>query len=289
MLKNTFRKVFHNKAAVFGLIIIAALLFVGLFADIIASHDPELVDITNKLAPSSREFPLGTDQMGRCMLCRLIYGIRISMFAAIKVTFIILIVGIPLGIIAGYCGGILDNLIMRMADIASTFPSTLLALAIVGIFGPSLDNLVLVFIFLWWAPFARIVRSSVFKLKETEFVMAAEANGCSRLKIIVRHILPNTLSPIIVYSTLRIAAVITHIASFSFIGLGSQPPTPDWGVMLNDGRQFIDTHPQMLLWPGLAIVIVVFAFNLFGEGLNDALIPTESETAIVKETGDINE
>ena len=128
----------------------------------------------------------------------------------------------------------------------------------------------------------------IYKGQSGQHVLAAEASGCSRLAIVVKHILPNTLSSIIVYATLRIAAVITHIASFSFIGLGSQPPTPDWGVMLNDGRQYIDTHPEMLLWPGLAIVIVVFAFNLFGEGLNDALTPTEGETAVVKEAGDKN-
>lgn len=289
MIKNTGRKLLRNQSAMFGLMIILILLLMGLFAGRIASHDPTLVDITNKLAPSSKEYPLGTDQMGRCILCRLIYGIEISMFTAIKVTFIILLVGVPLGMIAGYCGGIADNLVMRLADIASTFPSTLLALAVVGIFGPSLDHLVLVFIFLWWAPFARMVRSSVIKLKETEFVMAAEAAGCSRRDIIMKHIFPNTLSPVIVYATLRIAAVITHIAGFSFIGLGSQPPAPDWGVMLNDGRQYIDTHPGMLFWPGLAIVIVVFAFNLFGEGLNDALIPAEEEMAVIKETGDSNE
>ena len=286
MIGRTVKKLIRNKGAMIGLIVILILLFVGVFADVLVRHDPLAVDITNKLAPHSSEYLLGTDQMGRCMFCRLIYGIRVSMFTAIGVTFLILLVGVPLGIAAGYCGGIMDSIIMRAADIASTFPSSLLALAIVGIFGPSLNNLMLVFVFLWWAPFARIVRSSVIKLKVSEYVMAAEAGGCSRWAIITRHILPNTLSSIIVYATLRIAAVITHIASFSFIGLGSQPPTPDWGVMLNDGRQYITTHPEMLIWPGLAIVIVVFAFNLFGEGLNDAMTSTESETAIVKESGE---
>ena len=288
MGKNILKKLVRNRSAMIGLIFIVVLLLMGIFADKLTTHNPELADITNKFLPASREYPLGTDQMGRCMLCRLIYGIRVSMFSAIKVTFIIVLIGVFLGLMAGYCGGVIDNLIMRLADIASTFPSTLLALAIVGIFEPGLENLVLVFICLWWAPFARMVRSSVIKLKETEFVLAAEASGCSRLAIVIKHILPNTLSSIIVYATLRIAAVITHIASFSFIGLGSQPPTPDWGVMLNDGRQYIDTHPEMLLWPGLAIVIVVFAFNLFCEGLNDALTPTEGETAVVKEAGDKN-
>ena len=269
-----------------GLIAVATLVLIGIFADQLAPNDPYKVNIVNKLAAPSHEYPLGTDQLGRCVLSRIILGTRTSLFSAIVVTAVILLIGVPLGIIAGYAGGFTDTIIMRMADIASTFPSSLLALAIVGIFGPSLKNLIYVFIFLWWAPFARIVRSQVIKIKEMEYIAAAEASGDTRLTIILRHILPNTLSSIIVYATLRIAAVITHIASFSFIGLGSQPPTADWGVMLNDGRQFIMTEPRMLLWPGLAIVITVFAFNLLGEGFNDAMLPTSEDRAIVKENSD---
>ena len=269
-----------------GLIAVVTLVLIGIFADQLAPNDPYKVNIVNKLAAPSHEYPLGTDQLGRCVLSRIILGTRTSLFSAIVVTAVILLIGVPLGIIAGYAGGFTDTIIMRMADIASTFPSSLLALAIVGIFGPSLKNLIYVFIFLWWAPFARIVRSQVIKIKEMEYIAAAEASGDTRLTIILRHILPNTLSSIIVYATLRIAAVITHIASFSFIGLGSQPPTADWGVMLNDGRQFIMTEPRMLLWPGLAIVITVFAFNLLGEGFNDAMLPTSEDRAIVKENSD---
>ncbi len=286
MLKIILKRFLHNRTGMLGLIIVIILVFVGLFAESLVPNNPYKVNIVNKLATPSSEFPLGTDQLGRCILSRIILGTRTSLFSAMIVTVVILIIGIPLGIIAGYTGGVVDSVIMRMADIASTFPSSLLALAIVGIFGPSLKNIIYVFIFLWWAPFARIVRSQVMKIKEMEYVVAAEAAGDSRLTIIMRHILPNTVSSIIVYATLRIAAVITHIASFSFIGLGSQPPTADWGVMLNDGRQFIMTEPKMLLWPGLAIVISVFAFNLLGEGFNDAMLPTSEDRAIVKETND---
>ena len=286
MLKIILKRFLHNRTGMLGLIIVIILVFVGLFAESLVPNNPYKVNIVNKLATPSSEFPLGTDQLGRCILSRIILGTRTSLFSAMIVTVVILIIGIPLGIIAGYTGGVVDSVIMRMADIASTFPSSLLALAIVGIFGPSLKNIIYVFIFLWWAPFARIVRSQVMKIKEMEYVVAAEAAGDSRLTIIMRHIFPNTVSSIIVYATLRIAAVITHIASFSFIGLGSQPPTADWGVMLNDGRQFIMTEPKMLLWPGLAIVISVFAFNLLGEGFNDAMLPTSEDRAIVKETND---
>jgi peptide/nickel transport system permease protein len=170
---------------------------------------------------------------------------------------------------------------MRLTDIASTFPSSLLALALVGVLGPSLSNIMFVFIVLWWAPFARIVRGTVVKLKTSDFVTAAVAAGSGRFSIILRHITLNAISPIIVLASLRIAAVIMHVAAFSFIGLGSQPPTADWGVMLNDGRQYLTSHPLMLLWPGVAIVISVFAFNTLGEGLNDALIPTSG--TVVKE------
>ncbi|SHH87510.1 peptide/nickel transport system permease protein [Sporobacter termitidis DSM 10068] len=288
MVRNILRKLLHNKAAMSGLAVILLLVFAGIFAERISPHDPYKVDLAVKLLGPSARYPLGTDQLGRCILSRLIYGTRTSLYTAMTVTLVILAIGVPLGIIAGYIGGAVDNMIMRLADIASTFPSSLLALAIVGIFGPSLYNLMLVFIFLWWAPFARMVRSSVIKLKETEFVMAAEAAGSRRISIILKHIFPNTLSPIIAYATLRIAAVIVHIAGFSFIGLGSQPPTADWGVMLNDGRQYISSYPMLLIWPGLMIVVVVLAFNLFGEGLNDALIPSSEERAIVKETGGAN-
>ncbi len=288
MNQNTLQKLLHNKSAMLGFAVILFMTLLGAFAEQVSPHDPYKVDLSIKLMSPCAAYPLGTDQLGRCILSRIIYGTRTSLYTAVIVTVVILAIGVPLGVLAGYAGGAVDNLIMRLVDIASTFPSSLLALAIVGIYGPSLHNLMLVFIFLWWAPFARMVRSSVIKLKETEFVMAAEAAGDSRIAIIMKHILPNTLSPIIVYATLRISAVIVHVASFSFIGLGSQPPTADWGVMLNDGRQYISSYPLMLVWPGLVIVMVVLAFNLFGEGLNDAMIPTSEESAIVKEAGTVN-
>lgn len=284
MLKIILQKLFHNKTAMLGLTVVLLMISVGIFAEQLAPHDAYEVELSRKLLAPCRDFPLGTDQLGRCILSRLIAGTKTSMFSAVAVTAVILAIGVPLGIIAGYVGGLTDNLIMRLADIASTFPSSLLALAIVGIFEPSLKNLVLVFILLWWAPFARMVRSQVMKIKESEYVLAAEATGSSRLSIILRHILPNTISSIIVYATMRISAVIVHIASFSFIGLGSQPPTADWGVMLNDARAFISSHPLMLVWPGLIIAIVVLAFNALGEGLNDAMMPSSEERATIKET-----
>lgn len=275
-----------RKLALLGLAMIWVFMAAGFFAPQVSPHDPYQVDLSIKLLKPCAEFPLGTDQLGRCILSRLIYGIRTSLTTAVAATILMVAIGVPLGILAGYGGGWLDNMIMRLADIASTFPSSLLALAIVGVFGPSLVNIMVVFVLLWWAPFARIVRSMVIKLKEKEFVMAAIASGSSRTSIILKHITLNTISPIIVLATLRVAAVIMHVAGFSFIGLGSQPPTADWGVMLSDSRQYLTSNPLMLLWPGLAIMITVFAFNSFGEGLNDALIPTSGDMAVVKEDND---
>lgn len=273
----------EQKAAILGLALILLFALAGIFAEQIAPHDPYAVAITKKLLPPGGDFLMGTDQLGRCIFSRILYGIRTSLATAVAATALMVLIGLPLGIVAGYVGGAADNLVMRLADIASSFPSSLLALAIVGVMGPSLVNIVMVFVVLWWAPFARIVRSSVVKLKESAFVMAAEAAGSSRGTIVYKHILLNSISPIIVLATLRIAAVIMHVAAFSFIGLGSQPPAADWGVMLNDSRPFLTSHPLMMLWPGLAIVVSVFAFNLVGEGLNDALLPTSGSTVVVKE------
>jgi peptide/nickel transport system permease protein len=279
LLKRTLRR----RSAVAGLALIVGFLALGVFAYEIAPHDPLAIDVSKKLLPSSWEYPMGTDQLGRCLFSRVIVGLRTCLGTGVIVTLAITCLGVPIGLISGYVGGALDNAIMRLVDIATTLPSSMLALALVGVYGPSLRLLIVAFICLWWAPFARLVRSMVIKVKERDFVLAAQSGGCSRLAVMARHIAPNVLSPIIVYATLRVAAVITHVASFSFLGLGSQPPTPDWGVMLNDGRPYLTTKPMLLFWPGLAIMISVLAFNLFGEGLGEALTPDPEDMALAKE------
>ncbi len=282
-MTNIANKFKTQKLAILGLVIIGVFVSAGIFAPVVSPHDPYAVNLTGKLLKPCAEYPLGTDQLGRCILSRLIFGTRTSLTTAMVATVLMLAIGVPLGIIAGYVGGWLDNVIMRLADIASTFPSSLLALAIIGVLGPSIVNIMIVFVLLWWAPFARIVRSMVMKLKEKEFILAAIASGSSHWSIISSHIAVNVASPVIVLATLRIAAVIMHVAGFSFIGLGSQPPIADWGVMLSDSRQYLTSRPLMLLWPGLAIMLVVFAFNMLGEGLNDALLPSSGDRAVVKE------
>lgn len=266
----------RDKLAFIGGTIVIFFALIGIFAPYIAPHDPIAVDLQKRLLKPSLEFPLGTDQLGRCMLSRLIYGTQVSFSNALLVLIGILAIAVPLGVLAGYAGGWIDNFIMRLADIVLTFPSSIVALAVVSILGPGISNIMLVLVSLWWAPFARIIRGTVLKLKEMDFVLAAKAAGTSRFNIIVKHILLNAVSPIIVLSTLKVASIITHIAGFSFIGLGTQPPAADWGIMLSDSRQFISSAPSLMVWPGLTIMIVVFGLNMFGEGLNEALRPNSN-------------
>lgn len=275
--RNFWRRLCQDKLALIGGCILLLFLLAGIFAPLLAPHDPVLVDVKIRLQEPSLEYPLGTDNMGQCILSRLIFGARTTLTTSLLVLAGILADGIPLGLLAGYCGGWVDNFIMRAADIVCTFPSSLLALAIVSIFGSSLWNVMLALVSLWWAPFARILRGTVMKTKEQDFVLAAQASGTSRWRIVTRHILLNSISPIVVYSTLRVAAIIMHVAGFSFIGLGTQAPDADWGVMLNDARQFISTAPLQMVWPGLAIMLVVFSLNMFGEGLNAALLPSSGK------------
>ncbi|MCH3963768.1 MAG: ABC transporter permease subunit [Clostridium sp.] len=262
-----------DKLAVAGGVIVVFFILIGIFAPYIAPHNPLDMDLQRRLLKPSFEFPLGTDQLGRCILSRLIYGTRTSFSSSLIVLAGILAIAVPLGVLAGYIGGWVDNFIMRLADIVLTFPSSIVALAVVGIFGPGIFNIMLVLISLWWAPFARIIRGTVLKLKKMDFIMAATAAGTSKFNIVIKHILLNAISPIIVLATLKVASIITHIAAFSFIGLGTQPPAPDWGVMLSDSRQFISSDLILMIWPGLTIMVVVFGLNMFGEGLNEALSP----------------
>ena len=271
MQPNFLQRFLQQRLAMTGVVIILFLIILGVFAPYLAPHDPYLTNVKLKLINASVDYPLGTDQLGRCVFSRLIYGVRTSLSTAVLATALMLSIGIPLGILAGYVGGKTDNLIMRLVDIASTFPSSLLALAAIGITGPSLMTILLVFITLWWAPFARIIRGSVIALKEKDFIQAAISVGSPHRRIIFYHIIPNAMSSIIVLATLRIAAVITHVAAFSFIGLGSQPPIADWGVMLSDSRQYMTQYPMMIIYPALAIMLSVWALNMIGEGLNDVL------------------
>ncbi|MCL0046986.1 ABC transporter permease, partial [Thermodesulfovibrionales bacterium] len=236
-------------------------------------HDPIEQNLEHRLLSPNTEYLLGTDNLGRCILSRLIHGTSVSLQIGIMVVGIAAFVGVTLGLVAGYRGGLIDELIMRIVDILLAFPGIILALVIAGILGPSLFNVMLALAVVGWTSYARVVRGAVLSVKEKEFVEAAQALGAGEARIMFRHILPNVMAPVIVMATLGMAHVILAAAALGFLGLGAQPPTPEWGSMLNDGRAFMRTAPHLTIFPGLAIMVTVLAFNFLGDGLRDALDP----------------
>lgn len=230
-------------------------------------------DVTRRFEGPSADFPLGTDHLGRNLLARLIYGGRLSIWATVVTALIIAFLGTVLGLLAGYASGILDALICRVIDALLAFPGFLLALALVGIFGPSLRNVVVAIVVVGWAGYARIVRAAVLVEREQAYVEAAEALGASPLRIIRRHLLPNIVGPIVVLTTLDMGGILLSLSALSFLGLGVQPPAPEWGAMLSDARAYLALSPTMMVFPGTAIFLMVLGFNLLGDGLRDALDP----------------
>ncbi|MDO4786971.1 MAG: ABC transporter permease [Fretibacterium sp.] len=259
--------------AMFGLAIILLLIFCAIFADLIAPYDPAKQDLMRMFETPSAQHWLGTDEFGRDILSRLIYGARVSLQVGFIAVGIALVVGGMLGATAGYYGGWLDNGIMRVMDVLLSIPQTLLAIAIVAALGPSLMNLMIAVGISAVPNYARIVRGSVLSIRGMEFIEAARSVGSSDLRIILKHIIPNSMAPIIVQSTLGVASAILNAAGLSFIGLGIQPPNPEWGAMLSGGRQYIRDFPHLTLYPGLAIMFTILALNFLGDGLRDALDP----------------
>ncbi|WP_371372717.1 nickel ABC transporter permease subunit NikC [Sporomusa aerivorans] len=256
-----------------GLTIIMFNIVLAVFAPVLAPHDPNEVSLVRKLMPPDSSYPLGTDHLGRCILSRLMYGARVSLGAAFAVMSVTLAISTVVGAVAGFAGGRVDALIMRICDIFLAFPSLILALALVGFMGPGLPNVVLAMALSQWAWYARMIRGMVLSLKERNYVLAAKVAGTGPAAIIARHILPNILPQIAVLATLDVGWVILHIAGMSFLGLGIQPPTPEWGAMINDGRQFLRGYPSLMAYPGMMILSVVMAFNLLGDALRDMVDP----------------
>ncbi|OPY51753.1 MAG: nickel transporter permease NikC [Methanosaeta sp. PtaU1.Bin112] len=252
---------------------IAALLLLAIAAPCIAPHDPERAQPELRLKDPCGAYPLGTDHLGRCIFSRVVFGIRISLFIGLVVVLISASIGMILGEAAGYYGGILDEAIMRLVDAFLSFPSIFLALAVIGFLGSGLTNLMLSLILVEWTGYARLVRSEVLSLQGKEFLEAARSLGASDLCIMSRHILPNILPSLLVMATLSVGYAILGAASLSFLGLGVQPPTPEWGSMMNDARPFIRSHPLMMIFPGTAITITVLAFHLLGDGIRKKLNP----------------
>jgi peptide/nickel transport system permease protein len=268
--------IFKNPLTAFGLAIILVLMLTAVFAPFIAPYPEQgkgQSNLAERLLPPNARHPLGTDNLGRDILSRIIFGSRISLQASVGVILIVVLFGAPLGLIAGYFGGRVDEFIMRMADMVLAFPSYLLAIAIIASLGPSLFNALIAVSVPWWPWYTRLMRSQVLSIKEQPFIESARAIGVSRWRIMFRHILPNCLSPIIVQATLDMGYIILSVASLGFLGLGTQPPTADWGVMVSDGREFFMNQWWISTFSGGAIFLTVMAFNLVGDGIREALDP----------------
>ncbi len=255
-------------AAVLALFALAALA-----APWLAPTDPTAVDVQARFAPPSVEHPLGTDNLGRDVASRLLHGARISLGLAVATTVGTTVLGLALGLLAATSDRLAGSVVMRVVDIVQALPGLLLALALVGVLGPSLRNLVIAIIAVWWAGYARVVRSIALSVRERPFVEAARALGASEWRILRRHLLPNVLGPTAVLSTLDLGRTLLAVSGLSFLGLGARAPSPEWGAMLAEARNFIDRAPQLLLYPGLAITVFALAANLLGDGLRDALDP----------------
>ncbi len=254
-----------------GLAIAIIFILIAIFAPLIAPNDPTLVDVTVKLQNPSFKYPFGTDQLGRCVFSRIVFGSRYSLFYSFTVLAITLIIGLPIGMVSGYVGGKWDTAIMRVIDIFLAMPSFIIVLAIAGSFGTSGKNLILAMSMSYWANYARVSRALTLKIKGESYFQALKAGGLSHTRIIFKHVLRNIMPSIIALATVEIGTIILAIAGFSFIGLGVKPPTPEWGIMLSESRPFIQTFPQLMMYPGLTIMLIVFGVNILGEGVQDGL------------------
>lgn len=303
-LKSHYRSVVHSrkfyefkqsKTNLLGLGIVVFLTFCAVFAGPItidfstegftfsqtvqpfqlATHDPIEQNINNRLQPPSSEHLMGTDRLGRDVFSRVLHGARISLQISVTVVVITVLIGVAVGVISGYVGGWVDEAIMRLVDLLFAFPGLLFALVIAAVLGPSLTNIMIALAAVGWTGYARIIRGEVLSVKEDEFIKAAQIMGASRSRILVSHIVPNVISPIVVLATMRMATIVLATAGLSFLGLGAQPPTPEWGTMLAENRDLLTSAWWVLNFPGLAIMLTVFGFNLLGDGLRDVLDPRD--------------
>lgn len=271
LMGDAWRRFIRNPLALIGLALVAATVIAAIFADRIAPYSPIASDLSLYVTKPSPEHPLGTDDVGRDVLSRLIHGARISLRVSLLSTAIGIVVGTAVGLISGYYGGWVDTLMMRLTDVFLAFPLLLLAIALVAALGPNENSAFLALGVVTWPYIARLARGQALSLKNYEFITAARAAGATSLRILTLYVLPNMLTPLIVYATLNIANIILAESALAFLGLGAQPPTPSWGSMLADTRSFLLSAPWLPTWPGLAIFLASLGFNLMGDGLRDAL------------------
>ncbi len=271
--KEAYWQLRKNKLAIVGIIIITFFILIAIFAPLLTNYTYHSISAADRLQGPSAAHWLGTDDLGRDIFTRIVYGARISLMVGFFAVSGALIFGSILGIIAGYYGRWVDMIISRIFDIMLAFPSILLAIAIVAILGPSLQNALIAIAIVNIPIFGRLVRSKVISIRQEEYIMAAKAQGMKNGRILVHHVLPNSVAPIIVQATLSFGTAILEAAALGFLGLGAQAPMPEWGKMLSDSRQFIQSAPWTVLFPGLSIMLVVLGFNMIGDGLRDALDP----------------
>ena len=270
-LKVKIRKFKKNKRAVIGLYVVIIFIILAIVAPLISPFNPVEQNMSERLQSPSLSHIFGTDEFGRDIFSRVLYGTRISLATGVISVLVAVVFGVIFGTLSGYFGGIIDTIIMRIMDIFMAFPSFLLALAIVSVLGPGMVN-VMVAIGIYSIPnFSRIARSAVISIKNMEYIEATVSMGGSHIYTMFKHVIPNSISPIVVIATLRIATAIISAAGLSFLGMGAQPPTPEWGAMLSSGREYLRSAPHLSTIPGLAIMFLVLGFNMFGDGLRDAL------------------
>lgn len=255
-----------------GMVLVGVFVAMAVLGPTLAPYDPLEVTTDRLQTPSARHL-LGTDGLGRDLLSRLLHGARLSLGSAVLASLIVTILGVVIGTVSGYLGGLADKALMRLVDVVLSVPGLILALAVAGLVRPSLTAVMLGLVTIWWAGYARIVRGMVLAIRDRPFVEAARAAGCGEARVIARHVLPNVVSPIVVLATLEIGQVILAVSALTFLGLGAPPPTPEWGAMLNEGRTYFLSDPHVVLIPGVTISLAVLGFNLVGDGIRDALDP----------------
>ena len=259
------------------LIFLLLVILCGIFAPLIAPHPPAELNVKMKFAPPSLSYPFGTDHLGRCLFSRILYGIRNTVFLSLAAMGVTIFIGTLLGVISGYFRGWADELIMRVCDIMLSFPSEVLILAIVGVLGADMSNIILANIIAKWAWYTRMIRGIVIQYTDKNYIRFARVSGCSPFYIIRKHLLPGAVGEISVLATLDTGAVILNISALSFLGMGAQPPAAEWGMMLSEAKSVLTTHPSQMLASGLAIMLVTAAFNFLGDGLQDAFNPKHTQ------------
>ncbi len=273
------RRMLRHKGFIFGLAVLVAVLLMALLAPMLAPHDPYLQDLTHRLVPpiwqqgGTWAHPLGTDNLGRDYLSRLLYGSRVSLLIGVSVMLIAAVIGSGMGLLAGYFGGKVDMLVSFIITVRLALPAVLVALAVVALVGGSMQVVIVVLGFLIWDRFAVVLRSSTQQIRSMDYVQAAKAAGCSTLRILLSEIMPNLMNNLIVVATLEVARAILLEAALSFLGMGVQPPTPSWGLMISEGKEFMLFYPYLITIPGVALFILVLAINLLGDGIRDVTAP----------------